>query len=104
LKARDRARQDPSPTRGPKSPSQRLDIVHDRVDDNDDRYSDVQELFFNQRLDHFASHPCQSSVNGTDCDTGNSPLSFKQRYFYSDRFVRVQSPASIIDTKKSQKL
>jgi len=40
-----------------------------------DEYSDVQELYLEQRLDHFASRP--------DVE----PFSFSQRYFYTDRFI-----------------
>ena len=44
----------------------------------------VQELFFEQRLDHFATHPtCDPDTK--DCEI--IPLTFQQRFFYSNRFV-----------------
>jgi len=46
------------------------------AEEKDDSSSDVQTLFFTQRLDHF---------RGSDART------FDQRYFYSDRYVRRSS-------------
>ncbi len=40
--------------------------------------SDVQELFLNQRLDHFSSYPSGDS---------DAPHSFLQRFFYTNRFA-----------------
>ena len=48
---------------------------------SDDAPPDVQELFLEQRLDHFAQS-----------DSTELPIpTFRQRYFYSDRYVRASS-------------
>ena len=53
------------------------DIINDGIDTND-----VQELYVEQRLDHFRSQPSTDSG-----DKSNVPFSFSQRYFYSARYI-----------------
>lgn len=40
-------------------------------------YHDVETLFFDQRLDHFS-----------ESDDANASVTFRQRYFYSGRYVQ----------------
>eukprot|EP00551_Chaetoceros_affinis_P005647 CAMPEP_0203675076 /NCGR_PEP_ID=MMETSP0090-20130426/18650_1 /ASSEMBLY_ACC=CAM_ASM_001088 /TAXON_ID=426623 /ORGANISM="Chaetoceros affinis, Strain CCMP159" /LENGTH=660 /DNA_ID=CAMNT_0050541133 /DNA_START=40 /DNA_END=2019 /DNA_ORIENTATION=- len=53
---------------------------HQKQEESDDTIplGDVQELYFEQRLDHFTSHPTQHQKDD---------FTFSQRYFYSSRYV-----------------
>ena len=55
--------------------------------------NDIQELYIEQRLNHFEAMPHSSSSEYSD---GNQITSLQQRYFYSERYISptIREPAS----------
>ena len=49
--------------------------------------NDVQELFLEQRLDHFTAYP-------NDDTPTNAPYNFSQRFFYTTRYIRTENESN----------
>jgi len=61
-----------------RSPVHCAHLREQKQDIDESSSSDVEELYFTQRLDHFGSHPSNDDI---------VPYEFRQRYFYTARYV-----------------